>query len=172
MKDRFMTRMAATMVLMGLISALTLPLSLRSASADELLTYKGQGRTATIYPCETSDYEENCPTLDCSCVTSEGFASGDFTGAGFAAFDMTLAVQAVNGCHEFNASMFIIASKDLEELDFSGTFCEQQRTYSGNYVLAKSKEGFTGSGAVSGRIKTHNGNGDYILKFDKPTSSH
>jgi len=33
---------------------------------------------------------------------------------------MAIDLQIVNGCQQFNAALFVIAPKDLQELDFSG----------------------------------------------------
>lgn len=169
MNQRIATR-AATLAMMGLVFAVMFPLLSRSAFAgsDELLTYRGGDGSISTYLCETSNYEK-CPSLDCGCLSSRGSASGDLTGPGFAAFDMMIATEVVNGCQEFNASIFIIAPKDMEELDFSGTACDKQRIFSGNYVLAISQAGHTGSGTVSGRIsanaaKTNN----IVFRFHRP----
>jgi hypothetical protein len=162
MKQRFVTQ-AAMKAMMGLVFAVTFPLLSCSAFAgsDELLTYKSSEGTFSGL-CETSNYEK-CPSLDCTCLSSRGSASSDLTGAGFAAFDMMIADEVVNGCQEFNASIFIIAPKDLEELDFSGTACDELRIFSGNYVLAISQAGYSGSGTVSGRINGASGNRNSVV---------
>ncbi len=86
-------------------------------------------------------------------MSSTGTASGALTGSGFATLDLIVTEQVFpNQCQEFNASMFVIAPKDLEELDFSGTSCDDLRTFSGNYVIAVSQAGHSGSGTFSGTI--------------------
>ncbi|MGB8412202.1 MAG: hypothetical protein WCE23_05190 [Candidatus Binatus sp.] len=154
---------AAMIALMGLVFAVTLPLLSRSAFAgsDELLTYKSREGTLGG-PCDTSNYE-TCPGLNCSCLSSRGSASSDLTGPGYAAFDMMVALEVVDGCQEFNASIFIIAPRDLEELDFSGTACDELSIFSGYYVLAISQAGYSGSGTVSGRINGASGKPNSVV---------
>ena len=57
---------------------------------------------------------------ECTCLSSTGSASGDFTGTGFATLDIIVTDDSSAMCQDFNAAMFIIGPKDLEEVDFSG----------------------------------------------------
>jgi len=77
---------------------------------------------------------------------------------------MAIDLQIVNGCQQFNAALFVIAPKDLQELDFSGMACDTERTFSGSYVLAISQAGHTGSGTFSGRndVATHH---NFVFSF-------
>lgn len=164
MKNRLVTRAPMTAI-MRLVCAVTFLLLSRSAFAGshELLTYRGRDGSINAYPCETSNYE-TCPSSECWCFSSRGSASSDLTGPGFATFDMMIADGPANGCQQFNASLFIIAHKDLEELDFSGTACDLAATFSGNYVIAVSQAGYSGSGSVSGRTDAKGVN-NVVVRF-------
>ena len=164
MKRRYLTQ-AATTAMIGLVFAVTFlrAPSLAFADAGEWLKDRILDPTANGNPCGTSNYE-TCPGLDCGCLSSRGSASGDLIGTGYAEFDMAIDLQTVNGCQQFNAALFIVAPKDLQELDFSGMACDNGRTFSGSYVLAISKAGHSGSGTFSGRkdAATHR---SFILHF-------
>jgi hypothetical protein len=95
-------------------------------------------------------------------LTSTGSASGAVTGSGFATIDIIVTKPVPNDCQDFNASIFVIAPKDLEELDFSGTSCDNMRTFSGNYVIAIS-QGHSGSGTFSGTMSKRL---NFALTFD------
>ena len=161
MKSRLLSS-GAMIAIVALISALTLAeLSPRSfAASDDLLNYDGRNRT--VAECGESNYD-TCPHPVCNCLTSTGSASGAFTGSGFATLAITVTQPASNECQQFNASIFVIAPLDLEELDFSGTSCDNMRTFSGNYVIAISQAGHSGSGTFSG--KTSSRPLRYILSF-------
>src|SRR5260370_33402001 len=120
------------------------------AASNELLTYNGGGQGVSG-ACGASNYE-TCPHPFCMCLSSTGLASGAFIGSGFATLDMIVSDEVAGECQPFNASMFIIATKGLEELEFSRTCCDNLRTFSGNYVIAVSQAGNSGSGTVSGTI--------------------
>lgn len=151
MKKRRITG-GAIVVTTALALALIFQPSSRSALAasNELLTYNGGGQGVSG-ACGASNYE-TCPHPFCMCLSSTGLASGALIGSGFATLDMIVSDKVAGECQPFNASMFIIAPKDLEELDFSGTSCDNLRTFSGNYVIAVSQAGNSGLGTVSGTI--------------------
>ncbi len=50
-------------------------------------------------------------------MSSTGTASGGLIGKGSATFDLIVTENVLNGCQEYNDSMFVIAPKDLEELE-------------------------------------------------------
>src|SRR5580704_12837331 len=142
---KYQTTIRGTIIsAVALVTALAiLPLSRPAfAASHDLLTYHGGDRGLGAFSCGASAYE-TCPSDPCTCMTSTGYSSGDLTGSGFATLAMTVTE---------NAAMFVIAPKDLEELDFSGMSCDNLRTFSGNYTIAVSQAGNTGSGTVSGRI--------------------
>lgn len=130
------------------------------AASNNLLTYNGGGNGVNS-GCGSSNYE-TCPHPYCMCFSSTGLASGALVGRGFATFDMVVSDKVAGECQPFNAAMFIITAKDLEEVDFSGTSCDNLRTFSGNYAIAISKAGNSGSGTFSG---TKSKKLRYALKF-------
>lgn len=147
MRYRRLISGAAMTALIGLVSALTfLPSRPAFAASDNLLTYEGGGKGAA---CGESNYD-TCPQPPCVCLTSTGSASGALTGKGFAILDIIVTEPPAPECQQFNASIFVIAPRDLEELDFSGTSCDGMRTFSGNYVIAISQAAHSGSGTFSG----------------------
>jgi hypothetical protein len=151
---KYQTTIRGTIIsAVALVTALAiLPLSRPAfAASHDLLTYHGGDRGLGAFSCGASAYE-TCPSDPCTCMTSTGYSSGELTGSGFATLAMTVTGNDSSGCQQFNAAMFVIAPKDLEELDFSGMSCDNLRTFSGNYTIAVSQAGNTGSGTVSGRI--------------------
>jgi hypothetical protein len=164
MNQRYLTPAAAT-AMIGLVFAVAfLPVStLAFAESAESLRYTSLDPTVSGNPCGTSNYE-TCPGSDCDCVSSRGSASGDLIGTGYAEFEMAIDLQIVNGCQQFNAALFVVAPKDLQELDFSGMACDTERTFSGSFVLAISQAGHSGSGTFSGRkdAATHH---NFVFKF-------
>ena len=57
-------------------------------------------------------------------------------------------------CYAFNASMFAVGDRDVEQVDFSGSYCDVNHDradkYEGTYQIVRSSDGRTGSGKVSG----------------------
>lgn len=57
-------------------------------------------------------------------------------------------------CLPFNTSMFAIANKDVEQIDFTGSLCVPKRgqnyAIKGEYHVTRSAHGLAGSGKVSG----------------------
>lgn len=115
--------------------------------------------------CTTSE-NETCPTATCTCLVARGSASGQLTGLGYGEVNMTLGDQPTSGCQPFNASLFVIAPKELQELDFSGAVCLRHPAaaqrwnakappqifhVSASFVIAISQGAHQGSGTVSGR---------------------
>jgi hypothetical protein len=150
MKVSGVTR-SAMLLIMGLAAAVVFtPRSrLVLAASHDLLTYNGNNKGLGAFSCHASNYE-TCPGAECTCLSSTGSASGDFTGTGFATLDIIVTDDSSAMCQDFNAAMFIIGPKDLEEVDFSGTACDDLDSYSGNYTIATSQAGHSGSGTFSG----------------------
>jgi len=106
-------------------------------------------------PCTSSSYDQSCPNPNplCLCYGAIGNVSGA-AGSGYAEVDINEDFNPTAGCFQFNASMFTVGYKDVEQVDFSGSDCERhndrRRVYEGTYRIVRSAEGRTGSGRVSG----------------------
>ena len=100
--------------------------------------------------CGTSRLNQSCPSSgSCFCVVTAGSISG-LTGPGYAEVDLS-EDQSSSVCLEFNASMFAVADKDVQELDFNGTWCgENQSTIKGTYEIVRSANGLVSVGPVVG----------------------
>lgn len=101
--------------------------------------------------CDTSARNQFCPSAGlCVCVVTFGSVSG-LTGLGYAEVDLS-EDQSSSVCFEFNASMFAVADKDVEEIDFSGNWCgESVGSIKGTYEIVRSAEGLTSVGPVVGK---------------------
>jgi hypothetical protein len=100
--------------------------------------------------CATSRLNQSCPSsASCFCVVTVGSVSG-LTGPGYAEVDLS-EDQSSSVCFEFNASMFAVADKDVQELDFSGAWCgENQSTIKGTYQIVRSAKGLVSVGPLVG----------------------
>ena len=94
-----------------------------------------------------------CPNgTSCQCYYGNGRVSGS-VGVGYGKiFINSDKTNVLPNCEPFNGSLFIIANRDLEELQLNGTFCDSRTTdtYQGTYEIVKSAKGRTGSGIVKG----------------------
>lgn len=129
-------------------------------------TFISYGGGTVLGTCTTSSYDQTCPDPNplCYCASSTGNVSGA-TGYGYAQVDMDHNFNATAGCFPFNASLFVVGDKNVEQVDFSGSYCEKnhdrRENFEGTYEIVRSAEGRTASGKVSG-VSTAN---KFVLHF-------
>ncbi len=127
----------------------------------------------TWNPCGDSTFVESCPsqssTSGCTCFNAEGSISGEPFGKGYAEVDLNIDGRPLaSGCSMYNGSLFIIGAQDLQEIDFSGSFClssENSGRFSGNYGITVSTSGYAGTGEISGQYGQN-----MTLHFSGPVS--
>jgi hypothetical protein len=136
--------------------------------------------------CPTSGFSSSCPNpqgsyTGCTCISSSGSISGKPFGNGYGEVYLDIdGFPLQSGCSDYNGSMFIIASGDLQELDFSGSFCATivspvleaaAGEFSGTYAIATSAAGYSSTGRISGVDTLTSGGGNQItLHFNGPVS--
>src|SRR5262249_5143855 len=127
------------------------------ASKSESGSFVGPRFGRSQNPCANSTFDQTCPShSNCFCLDAEGTVSGEPIGRGYAEVDFNVDGPIMPaGCSDYNASMFIIASGDLQELDFSGALCSgnHETLISGQYQIATSSNGYVGAGTIKGRTQ-------------------
>lgn len=122
--------------------------------------------------CSDSTFVSSCPDSSggCTCIFSDGLISGGPFGNGYGRVDLNVNGNPLTaGCSDYNASLFIIAPGDLQEVDFSGSYCakdEYSGRFSGSYTIALSASGYTGTGSISGKFARTK----IALQFSGPVS--
>jgi hypothetical protein len=121
-----------------------------------------------IGPCATSAHDASCPTPNalCSCLGGNGKVSGSVgNGYGSVSLDENFNLSS-SGCAQLNGSMFAVGNRDVEQVDFSGSFCpaggDHHAIFAGTYEVVRSAEGRTESGKVTG---TRSLNSPTVLHF-------
>ena len=116
--------------------------------------------------CNTSVQVESCPGAGSGCFCSinfEGSVSGA-VGSGYGQTYINSDVDVTKQCHLFNGTTFAVGARDVEQIDFQGSICEDQDRVSvrGDYHIERSAGGKTGNGKVSGGVMN---NRTMILHF-------
>jgi hypothetical protein len=172
---------AAMIVLLGSGAA-------NAATVQETINFKGGIRNTLVGACATTTYNSICPSGSCRCEEYEGMVvSGNLIGkvttpeSNFpaVAIEMTVdgggdAVGSVDGdCRPIFGSLFVVGSKDTQQLDFNGSYCTPlsnpnatgaQSPIKGGFGIESSTVGYTGFGSVSGSVGFNNGSIKLILK--------
>jgi hypothetical protein len=119
----------------------------------------------SFFYCKSSTFDQTCPSGSCACLYSVGKVSGS-VGAGYGRIELNEDYSLTLKCLPFNASLFAIGNKDVEQIDFSGSLCTpkqgQNFAIKGEYHIVRSASGLSGSGKVSG---ADDGNGGLALHF-------
>lgn len=104
--------------------------------------------------CATSQLDQSCPAgKPCVCFIGTGQVSGS-AGSGYAEVDLNQD-QSAQECAPFNASMFVVASVDVQELDFTGTWCKSKlNKIVGAYQITRSSKGLKSTGTIIGRYNS------------------
>ena len=121
------------------------------ASAAPILSFEGLVLLGDPSQCMTSLHDEGCPGGGpCNCFVAIGGISGA-DGSGYSEVDLNQD-DSSNSCADFNASIFIVASKDVQQADISGTWCKRGvNPLKGTYQTARSVSGLSGVGTVTGQ---------------------
>ncbi len=136
--------------------------------------------------CPTSGFASSCPNpqgsyTGCTCISTSGSISGKPFGNGYGEVYLNIdGFPLQSGCSDYNGAVFIIASGDLQELDFSGSFCATSVNpvlnsaagqFSGTYAIAISAAGYSSTGRISGvDTLTREGVNQITLHFNGPVS--
>jgi len=153
---------------------LMFPVSSHAGEAESG-SYHSKSNAFDPGPCVDSTLIASCPAQQkpfggCSCIDSVGRVSGGPFGSGYAEVDLTINERfpLEPGCIDYNGTLFIIASDDLQQINFTGSYCgtgENRGQFSGTYSIAVSASGYTGSGSISGKLSQA-----MTLKFTGPVS--
>jgi hypothetical protein len=160
------TRPHAFSVLFLGICSLALMFGIAGPAFGGADTFNGRslGDGSFIY-CKSSTFDQVCPSGSCSCLYSTGKVSG-LVGSGYGRIELNEDYSLTLKCLPFNASMFAIASKDVEQIDFTGSLCSpnsgQNFAIKGEYHITRSASGLSGSGKVTG---SDNGKSGLSLHF-------
>ncbi len=105
--------------------------------------------------CSSSTLDQSCPGTQptCFCYSLQGVISGA-VGAGYGQTDIHYDSDLTSTCHPFNASTFLVGTKDVAQIDYQGSICgaEPRSSIVGNYHIERSARGRTESGKVAGAI--------------------
>jgi hypothetical protein len=109
-----------------------------AATVQETINFKGGLHNQLTGACGSTTYNSICPSGSCRCEQYEGMVvTGNLIGkvthpeSNYPAvgIDITVdsgtdSVGSVNGrCEPIFASLFVVGSKDTQELDFNGSYC-------------------------------------------------
>ena len=112
-------------------------------------TFRGELLDGGTTYCKSSIHDQTCPSGSCSCLVANGNLSGSI-GSGYARIEWNENYNTSNTCTPFNASMFAVGDRDIEQVDFTGSLCPTRNPYrytvEGNYQMVRSAHGLTGSG--------------------------
>ena len=175
----------------GFIVAVTLLISTGMAHAktvQETINFKGGLHNSLVGPCSSTTYNSKCPSGSCRCEQYEGMAvSGNLIGkvtspeSNYPAVGIDITVDsgsdrvgsADGDCTPIFASLFVVGSKDTEQLDFNGSYCTPlanpnaagaQSPIKGGFGIESSTVGYTGFGTVSGSVGFNSGSIKLIFK--------
>jgi hypothetical protein len=157
-------------------------------TVQETINFKGGLHNSLVGPCNSTTYNSICPSGSCRCEQYEGMVvTGNLIGkvthpeSNYPAvgIDITVdsgtdSVGSVNGrCEPIFASLFVVGSKDTQELDFNGSYCSPlgnpnaanaQSPIKGGFGIESSTVGYTGFGTVSGSVGFNSGSIKLLFK--------
>jgi hypothetical protein len=159
-----------------------------AATVQETINFKGGLHNQLTGACGSTTYNSICPSGSCRCEQYEGMVvTGNLIGkvthpeSNYPAvgIDITVdsgtdSVGSVNGrCEPIFASLFVVGSKDTQELDFNGSYCtplgnpnaaNAQSPIKGGFGIESSTVGYTGFGTVSGSVGFNSGSIKLLYK--------
>jgi len=160
-----------------------------AATVQETINFKGGLHNRLLnQACGSTTYNSICPSGSCSCEQYEGMVvTGNLIGkvthpeSNYPAVGIDITVDhgadrvgSINGsCEPIFASLFVVGSKDTQELDFNGSYCSPlanpnastaQSPIKGGFGIESSTVGYTGFGTVSGSVGFNSGSIKLLFK--------
>ena len=159
-----------------------------AATVQETIMFKGGIRNTLPGSCSTTAYNSICPSNSCKCEEYEGMVvTGNLIGkvtspeTNFPAVGIDITVDSgvdrvgsiAGGCRPIFASLFVVGSKDTQQLDFNGSYCTPLANPNspgaasrimGGFGIESSSVGYTGFGTVSGSVGFNSGSIKLIFK--------
>ena len=159
-----------------------------AATVQETITFKGGTHNTLTGSCSTTIYNSICPSTTCHCEQYEGFVvTGNLIGkvtspeSNYPAVGIDITVDngvdrvgsIAGGCTPIFASLFVVGSKDTQQLDFNGSYCtplanpnasNASEPIKGGFGIESSLVGYTGFVTVSGSVGFNSGSIKLIFK--------
>jgi hypothetical protein len=157
-------------------------------TVQETINFQGGLHNRLLVACGSTTYNNICPSGSCTCEQYEGkIVTGNLIGkvtspeSNYPAVGIDITVDhgtdrvgSVNGsCEPIFASLFVVGSKDTEQLDFNGSYCSPltnpnaataQSPIKGGFGIESSTVGYTGFGTVSGSVGFNSGSIKLLFK--------
>ncbi len=158
-------------------------------TVQETISFKGGLHNSfNATPCASTTYNTPCYSGSCRCEQYEGMlVTGNLIGKvtnpehNYPAVGIDITVDSgsdrvgsVNGgCTPIFGSLFVVGSKDTQQLDFNGSYCTPlanpnapgaQSLIKGGFGIESSTVGYTGFGTVSGSVGFNSGSIKLLFK--------